>query len=220
MSYDPQIPQPNDDMGQVSQPGLLTNFGQLNTVFDQNHETFNAASNRGKHKFVQFPVQGSDPEAATTEIVLFAKDGTNIAQPELHSVSNLSGTQTVSQLTQKGELYLGAIPAAAVNFTGTPTIQNSYNILPGGGVALDGGAGLYKITFNSPITDRNGAQTNLYLWTVSGFDSSSNPVIGSVRNVAYNSAVDSTFIRVQFLNQNATPVTNLLGASVIIWKIQ
>lgn len=217
MSYDPQIPQPNDDMGQVSQPGLLTNFGQLNTVFDQNHETFNAASNRGKHKFIQLPGQADDPEAATTEIVLFAKDGTNIAQPELHSVSNLGGTQTVSQLTQKGELYLGAFPAAAVNFTGTPTIQSQYNVAS---VALDAAAGLYKITFTNPITDRNGAQTNKYLWTINGFDSSTNPVIGSVRNVAYNSAVDSAFIRVQFLNQNATPVTNLLGASVIIWKIQ
>lgn len=48
MAYLSNIPQASDYQD-ASQPQLLENFTQLNTIFGIDHVTFNAASNNGKH---------------------------------------------------------------------------------------------------------------------------------------------------------------------------
>lgn len=55
MTYNPNIPNANDLLSD-SQGDIKLNFQQANVVFDANHYTFNAAANKGKHKFISLPV--------------------------------------------------------------------------------------------------------------------------------------------------------------------
>lgn len=75
MTYNPNIPQPSDIPSQ-SQGEILTNFQQLNTVFDVDHVAFNDsnASNRGKHDKSTYIELGADPTTAADEISLYSKD--------------------------------------------------------------------------------------------------------------------------------------------------
>lgn len=64
MTYNPAIPQPTDNLS-VSQGDLLTNFGQLNTLYGLDHVTFNngTSANRGLHQKVTLVNVQADPSA-------------------------------------------------------------------------------------------------------------------------------------------------------------
>jgi len=110
MSYNPNIPQPTDFVS-ISQNDILNNFTQINTTFDEDHYTFDAAANNGKHKSVTLPegaAIGTDPG----EIALYSKDdGT---RPALYLRQENDGTEI--QMS-------GISPSAATN---------GYTFLPGG----------------------------------------------------------------------------------------
>lgn len=73
MSFNPNIPQPNDLLSD-SQGDILQNFSSSNTSFGVNHYAFDDATvNNGKHKFASFPVQGSVPATTFTEGALYFK---------------------------------------------------------------------------------------------------------------------------------------------------
>lgn len=72
MTYQPGIPAATD-IFPVSQGDLLTNFGQLNTIFNQDHVTFDAALGQGKHKFSTYTDQvGTEPTPAANELAAYA----------------------------------------------------------------------------------------------------------------------------------------------------
>ncbi len=75
MTYNPSIPAA-DDLISESQGQLLTNFTQLNTVFDIDHVAFNdgTAANRGKHNQVTIIQGASDPTTLANENALYSKD--------------------------------------------------------------------------------------------------------------------------------------------------
>lgn len=76
MTYNPNIPQPSDNLS-VSQGDLLTNFQTANTSFGKNHFPFDDLPvNNGKHKFSQYPAQGGAPATLTNEGALYTKTGT------------------------------------------------------------------------------------------------------------------------------------------------
>lgn len=62
MTYTPDVPLPTD-LPSDSQQTFRTNFNELNTIFDENHFTFNYTTDsyRGKHRFVNFPLRDVDP---------------------------------------------------------------------------------------------------------------------------------------------------------------
>lgn len=74
MVYKPNIPQPTNIPAQ-SQSDFLENFSELNTIFDVDHVTWNAASaaNRGKHTSSTY-IDTTDPVTATNEVAVYAKD--------------------------------------------------------------------------------------------------------------------------------------------------
>lgn len=78
MTFQSNIPLPGDLIS-VSQGDLKNNFGALNTAWNANHIDFNT-SGGGKHKFAEFPNQGSDPAGAATEITLFSKLASSASQ--------------------------------------------------------------------------------------------------------------------------------------------
>jgi hypothetical protein len=223
MTYQPGIPRDVDIISD-SQADLQTNFGQLNTVFDADHATFNATSNRGKHKKVTFLSLGNDPDTdapATleNEIALFAlEDGSDT---EVYSRAETNGT--VNKLTQNGELYIYVHPVFAINMDNALTVFSSYNYDSGTGVTRNGGGTTCDFTFpfTNAVLTPSGNPTNNYMWSASAFDNSSNPVIANVPNTSnYNTVVTSTSIRIQCKNQNGTILTSMTRLVVVCWKVQ
>lgn len=116
MTYNPAIPQASDQPS-LSQGQMLINFGQLNTIFDSNHYTFNYATvaDRGKHKYASFMNQAAGPVTGATECALYAKlsaahsnlfwrresNGT-----EIQMSSNINPTWGVVGTTGKGMSFL------------------------------------------------------------------------------------------------------------------
>ena len=102
MSYNPNIPQASDIPSQ-SQGEMLTNFSQLNTVFDVDHVPFNdgTVSNRGKHDQSTYIELGADPSTAANEVAVYCKDvGGNsrlfMRQESAGTVIQLSGANPTS----------------------------------------------------------------------------------------------------------------------------
>lgn len=77
MTFNPNMPLSTDIPAQ-SQAQFLINNQQLNTIFDVDHVTFDAATvaDRGKHEKVSLTSQSSDPGAGATEVVLYQKGAT------------------------------------------------------------------------------------------------------------------------------------------------
>jgi hypothetical protein len=76
MSYNANIPQATNIISS-SQGQLLTNFSQLNTIFDVDHVTFDATSNNGQHQQITFNqnnVPGSAPVDPNS--VIYTQAGT------------------------------------------------------------------------------------------------------------------------------------------------
>ncbi len=209
MTYNPDKPLPEDDLAD-SQGDLNTNFTQLNTQFAVNHVAFNdSGADKGKHKFVTFVEQAADPESKGNEYLVYAKDDSG--EPELFARPQSSGT--AYQITKDGSLFVGLLPVVAVNFNQTGVIQGSdLNVTS---VSRPGGTGTYVVNFTSALPD------NDYFWSVSGFDNSSNPVVGAVtKDNTYGDVVTTTSISVEFRNQNNSLISGLTRACVICWRFQ
>jgi len=73
MAFNPNIPQPSDQLSQ-SQQDILNNFQAIQALVDVNHVDF-ASSDQGKHKWITFPSQGAIPPAGSgftgTELGLY-----------------------------------------------------------------------------------------------------------------------------------------------------
>lgn len=74
MTFNPNIPQSGDRPSQT-QGQILTNFQQLNTVFDVNHVPFNdpTVANRGKHKVVTVQRQGAAPAITGSDAAFYTR---------------------------------------------------------------------------------------------------------------------------------------------------
>lgn len=120
MTFNPNVPQPNDKLA-ASQPVLLQNNQQLDAVFDVDHYKFSdGTSNRGFHKTV------TSPNAAIP---------TTTVNPKLygHEVTSNVGTlqfsrgindETPTPITNKNGLIpamVAATPVTILDFTGVTT---------------------------------------------------------------------------------------------------
>jgi hypothetical protein len=97
--YDPLIPQANDLISQ-SQADILNNFGQLESIFNTDHWTWDStpSANRGLHRQISFPAAlGSDPSLGSNVGYLFLKNDPNdtASKPQLY-FKNSSNTYQVS----------------------------------------------------------------------------------------------------------------------------
>lgn len=96
MAYNPNIPQPTDQLSQ-SQSDILNNFQALQTLIDVNHVDF-ASSDQGKHKWVTFPVQTPSPPIAfgAGELALYSFLNATTTKNELYI--NKTNQATVVQI--------------------------------------------------------------------------------------------------------------------------
>ena len=131
MAYNPNIPGAND-LPSVSQGQIQTNFADIQTLIDVNHVNF-ASSDRGKHKFITLPVQGSTPAFSVGEIGLYNKAAFTTLN-ELFIV-NSAGTATPMTASLKAGAGWSYLPSGIL-------------IKWGNGVAN----GLTTVTFNTGAT--------------------------------------------------------------------
>lgn len=77
MAYNANVPQPGDLLSQ-SQIDLLSNFTEINTFVNVNHEAFNSVAPhaQGKHKQIEMPVQAADVATDLTQWSMYVKNNT------------------------------------------------------------------------------------------------------------------------------------------------
>lgn len=202
MTFDPAVPQANEIIS-TSQPKLLENFSQLNSVFGVNHVPFNDVSaNKGKHNYVTYVEQTADPVSQDNEYLVYSKELSGSA--ELYARPQLNADPFL--LTKGGSIYLGIIPVVAVNFDSTGAIQGT--ALNVSSITVAGN--IYTINFPA-LTSNN------YFWNISGFAStvSSTPVSSQVANGVLPG---TTSIQVSFI-QGSSAIAPY-RASLIIWRFQ
>ena len=98
MSFDPNIPQATDRPS-ASQADLLNNFTQLNTVFDVDHVTFNAASDRGEHNKITLNSTIADPGLADPKCSLYIKTVAGDSELFFEKYDNGAAANLVQQMT-------------------------------------------------------------------------------------------------------------------------
>lgn len=86
MAYQSNKPLPTDRL-KDSQSDIQANFLSLYNAWIVNHVTFDDA-NAGKHAYIQFPEQVSNPTTSSNEIALFSKENGGVAQLFLRRESN------------------------------------------------------------------------------------------------------------------------------------
>lgn len=127
MSFNASIPQ-SSDIPAESQAQLLTNFGQLDGIFGNNHVTFTAGTDNGKHNFCQMPEQGAVPATAADEGALFTQVG-------------VAPHPTVSELFYRRES--NGIEIKMTGFSGTNNAASGAILLPSG-LILKWGNGVFS----------------------------------------------------------------------------
>jgi len=82
VDYNPNIPQGTDNIS-TSQGQLLNNFGQLDTIFANDHYTWDdiTTANRGYHKQVFFPSTRAAPTVSGTQSMIYSKTISGVAEP-------------------------------------------------------------------------------------------------------------------------------------------
>jgi len=119
VTYNPNIPQSNERPS-VSQSKILTNFQQLNTVFDEDHLTFNASENNGKHKAIHLR-EVSDPTTISNELGLYVKETDSISELWLRRESNGTKIQLTSKNPTKATAGQTFLPGGIILKWGFPT---------------------------------------------------------------------------------------------------
>lgn len=133
-SYNPNIPQATDTLS-TSQGNLLDNFQAIQALVDINHVDF-ASANAGKHFFIEFPIQGSAPVTAASEVGLYSATSTFTLQPELIFLKQAGSTAPITSIEFTSAGY------AATGWTRLPS-----GILLKWGAVSPGGGGPYTVTF-------------------------------------------------------------------------
>ncbi|CAB4127790.1 hypothetical protein UFOVP97_40 [uncultured Caudovirales phage] len=90
MAYTVNIPQANDIISQ-SQPQLLANFQEINTLIEVNHATF-GTPNEGKHNIVTLPVNAAPTPTLINEGSIYSKTSTFTGNTELAWQRQNNGT--------------------------------------------------------------------------------------------------------------------------------
>lgn len=158
MTFNPLIPQANNLISD-SQSDILNNFTQQNTVFDNDHYTFNFATsaNRGLHRKISFPASlGSDPALAGNAGYIFLKDDTNDTslRPQVFYKNNTETLQVTNRFHSAANSGYIQLPGGIimmwgnVNIPASPTSDQILVTFPTMANHIVGAAGFPTALFN------------------------------------------------------------------------
>lgn len=154
MTYNPNIPQTGTRIDQTYNL-ITTNFGQLNTIFGNDHFTWNDASvaNRGRHKKCTLVAQSAVPSGLASAGIAFS---------QINPASNVNRVDPYYKYDTSG-IAAGLVPPLVpfkvfCEFTTTRapviTTSNLYNVASVAivGTVSGSGTGVFQITFTNPLT--------------------------------------------------------------------
>ncbi len=126
MPYNNNIPQANQPQDE-SQPLILQNFQNIDTIIGVNHQTFGQPG-EGKHKFLQMPEQGAPPATLANEGGLYTAQGAYSTVTELLFRRENNGASI--PLT---EALLAASPGWTLLPSGLLVKWGNFDFAPAGG---------------------------------------------------------------------------------------
>jgi hypothetical protein len=143
MTYNPSIPQASDKLVN-SQVDLLTNFTQLNTVFNNDHYKFNNGAGQGQHRQINFPLIPAVPVVAGAASAIYPK--LDLQDAAANPALFFTNQSTTFQITNAIQSIIAS------------DYSKGYYMFPGpGGLILQWGtadissAGQYFIFFNTML---------------------------------------------------------------------
>lgn len=152
MTYNPSIPR-STDRPSTSQGQILTNFGQINTIFGSDtgagqvgdHIAFDSGdvANRGKHAHTRLIEQTGDPVTASNEMALYTK-----------------AVSAVTQLFVRDEA--AGIDRQMTGLDQSSAIAGSRTILLPTGLRMNFGSVTMSTGAGSPITFHTAFTTSLF----------------------------------------------------------
>lgn len=178
MTYNPAIPNANDPISQ-SQSQIKTNFGQADIIFDVNHVTFDnvTATDRGKHRKVEFIRQVADPGSAATQLDLYQK----LSGTSSELFFQRDNVASVTQLTGGG-----ITTAAWAQFNGTTaTLNEQFNIAS----VVRNSVGNYTINFTRNFATSNYSALVFPSFNGNGLTVQLTRAVGSLNMLIRNNAV-------------------------------
>ncbi len=98
--YVPNVPQGNQQINNTQAP-IEGNFQDIYDLLAINHIPFNTANTFGKHTFVDYVQQNSDPSTLSTEMALYCKSVTNDPK-NLELFYRYPNSGSIVQLTNNG----------------------------------------------------------------------------------------------------------------------
>lgn len=140
MVYYPNIPQSGDRPSQ-SQAQILSNFSDLDTVFNDNHIGFSQPEDRGEHRKVTFNDVIADPGDPDPKATLYIKTIAGDSELFFENYDNAAVANLVRQLT-------GIVP---VNVGTDYSIDSPWGLQFRFGTFL-GNAGGVAVAFAAPFT--------------------------------------------------------------------
>lgn len=115
-AYTPNTPQPTDQINNTQQP-IQGNFQDIYDLLAINHIPFNTVDTFGRHAYVNYVNQGSDPSTLSGEIALYSKSvENNTSKTELFyrypsngqivQLTNASSTSAGSTTQSRGGYFI------------------------------------------------------------------------------------------------------------------
>ena len=147
MTYNASIPQSGDFLSS-SQAQILTNFGQLNTVFGIDHKRFDdgTAANRGKHLALHMIDNVVDATTASGEMGFYNKGNDLFYRGQSNgTVTPITGGGLPTPIRAWASCQF-----AAAGGGGAFSVLTSNNI-----TSIVGAAGIYTVTFTNAFPTAN-----------------------------------------------------------------
>lgn len=175
------------DIPSESQEQIKTNFTALNTVFDEDHVPFDAASDYGEHKKTTFNnVLGSAPNLASPKSSIFAMADSGGSSQLFFENFNVPGAANVlRQMTNLPITTIANTGSAGgnISYIDTPWglrfmwgITNSFS----GNANVDSPAGTTLLTFQLTANVASGSRNPINGGLISG----SSVIVRTIDNVA------------------------------------
>lgn len=123
-NYNPNVPASGSENISSAEPDIRNNFQKLNTIFNNDHYTWNdatlAGANRGYHRKISFPAAISDPAIGSFSGILYPKNDIydTSTEPQVF-FENPNGLNAIQQLTNRFH-----------KTDGTDIAPNGYFMLP------------------------------------------------------------------------------------------
>lgn len=165
MTFNPSIPQATDRPSD-SQSQILNNFTALNNIFNQEHVTFNAATDNGEHKKITMNAPlGADPNLSDPKASLYTKTVAGDSELFFEKFDNVATANLVRQLTNLTIVTAGGnfgvtTPWGIVINWGTVVLTTAGTAVTFA-VAFPNAANSVVLTAQDANASRNGTYQNL-----------------------------------------------------------